>query len=141
MTLSQQARDLNWLINAFTERVPGIAHAVVVSSDGLPLAVSDGVDREAGERLAAVASGMIGLAYGSAGRFGAGAVSNVIIEMENGWMFVTGIRDGSLMCVVAAKDADIGTIGYEMAVFSERAGDVLTPALREELKCLMLTRS
>jgi predicted regulator of Ras-like GTPase activity (Roadblock/LC7/MglB family) len=113
---------------------------VVVSSDGLPLAVSDGVDREAGERLAAVASGMIGLAYGSAGRFGAGAVSNVIVEMENGWMFVTGIRDGSLMCVVTNKEADIGTIGYEIAVFADRAGDVLTPEVREELKCLMLTR-
>ena len=84
---------------------------------------------------------MIGLAYGSAGRFGAGAVSNVIIEMEHGWMFVTGIRDGSLMCVLASQDADIGTIGYEIAVFSDRAGDVLTPEVREELKCLMLTRA
>src|SRR5687767_12885500 len=83
---------------------------------------------------------MIGLAYGSAGRFGAGAVSNVIVEMENGWMFVTGIRDGSLMCVVTTKSADIGTIGYEIAVFADRAGDVLTPEVREELKCLMLSR-
>ena len=55
--------------------------------------------------------------------------------MENGWMFVTGIRDGSLMCVVTTKDADIGTIGYEIAVFADRAGDVLTPEVREELKC------
>ncbi len=98
------------------------------------------VDREAGERLAAVASGMIGLAYGSAGRFGAGAVSNVIVEMEYGWMFVTGIRDGSLMCVVTTKQADIGTIGYEIAVFADRAGDVLTPEVREELKSMMLMR-
>jgi predicted regulator of Ras-like GTPase activity (Roadblock/LC7/MglB family) len=84
---------------------------------------------------------MIGLAYGSAGRVGAGAVSNVIVEMENGWMFVTGIRDGSLMCVVTTKSADIGTIGYEIAVFADRAGDVLTPEVREELKCLMLSRA
>ena len=103
--------------------------------------MSDGVDRESGERLAAVASGMIGLAYGSAGRFGAGAVSNVIVEMEQGWMFVTGLRDGSLMCVVTGANADIGTIGYEIAVFADRAGDVLTPEVREELKCLMLARA
>ena len=93
------------------------------------------------ERMLGHASGMIGLAYGSAGRFGAGAGSNVLVEMENGWMFVTGIRDGSLMAVVTAKDADIGTIGYEIAVFAERAGDVLTPEVREELKCLMLSRA
>ena len=102
--------------------------------------VSTNVEREVAERLSAVASGMIGLAYGSAGRFGAGAVRNVIVEMENGWMFVTGIRDGSLMCVVTGADADIGTIGYEIALFADRAGDVLTPEVREELKSAMLAR-
>ena len=45
MTLSQQARDLSWLISAFTDRVPGVAHAVVVSSDGLLVAVSDRLPR------------------------------------------------------------------------------------------------
>ena len=132
--------NLNWLVTRFVEQVAAVRQAVVVSSDGLPLAVSANVERETTERLAAVASGMIGLAYGSAGRFGAGAVSNVIVEMENGWMFVTGIRDGSLMCVVTTKDADVGTIAYEIAVFAERAGDVLTPALRDELKSMMLSR-
>ena len=39
-TLSQQARDLSWLVSAFAERVPGVAHAIVVSSDGLLVAVS-----------------------------------------------------------------------------------------------------
>jgi uncharacterized protein len=134
------ADNLNWLVARFVDQVVAVRQAVVVSSDGLPLAVSDAVERESAERLAAVASGMIGLAYGSAGRFGAGAVSNVIVEMEHGWLFVTGIRDGSLMCVIANGDADIGTIGYEMAVFAERAGDVLTPQVRDELKSLMMTR-
>ena len=67
-------------------------------------------------------------------------IAAVIVEMEQGWMFVTGIRDGSLMCVVTGADADIGTIGYEIAVFADRAGDVLTPEVREELKSLMLAR-
>ena len=134
------ADNLNWLVGRFVQQVAAVRQAVVVSSDGLPLAGSERVDRETRERLAAVASGMTGLPYGSAGRLGAGAVSNVIVEMENGWMFVTGIRDGSLMCVVTTKEADIGTIGYEIAVFADRAGDVLTPELREELKSMMLSR-
>jgi predicted regulator of Ras-like GTPase activity (Roadblock/LC7/MglB family) len=138
--MESRADNLNWLVARFVERVAAVKQAVVVSADGLPLAVSDAVERETAERLAAVASGMIGLAYGSAGRFGGGAVSNVIVEMERGWLFVTGIRDGSLMCVVTTKDADIGTIGYEIAVFAERAGDVLTPELRNELKSAMLSR-
>jgi len=139
--VSTGADNLNWLVARFVQQVPSVRQAVVVSSDGLSVAVSDGVGRETAERLSAVASGMIGLAYGSAGRFGAGPVMNVIVEMENGWMFVTGIRDGSLMCVVTTRDADIGTIGYEIAVFAQRAGDVLTPEVREELKSSMLARS
>ncbi len=138
--MSADADNLNWLVARFVEQVPAVRQAVVVSSDGLTIAVSADVGRETAERLSAVASGMIGLAYGSAGRFGAGAVRNVIVEMEYGWMFVTGIRDGSLMCVVTAADADIGTIGYEIAVFAERAGRVLTPEVREELKSAMLAR-
>jgi hypothetical protein len=112
--------------------------AVVVSSDGLPLAVSNGVERETADRLAAVSSGMIGLAYGSAGRFGAGSVSNVIIEMTNGWLFVTGIRDGSLMCVLTERATDIGAVAYEMAVFAEKAGEMLTPEVRDELKAHLI---
>ncbi len=136
--MSGAADSLNWLIVRFVEHVPSVRQAVVVSSDGLALAVSDDVDRESAERLAAVASGLIGLAYGSAGRFGAGAVNNVIIEMERGWLFVTGIKDGSLLCAMTTRDADIGMIGYEMALFAERAGDVLTPEVRDELKADLL---
>jgi predicted regulator of Ras-like GTPase activity (Roadblock/LC7/MglB family) len=132
--MSAGASNLNWLIGRFVEAVPTVRKAVVVSSDGLPMAVSLDVDRESADRLAAVASGMIGLAYGSAGRFGAGSVSNVIIEMTNGWLFVTGISDGSLLCALTTRSVDIGSVAYQMALFAERAGQVLTPEVREELK-------
>ena len=36
--LSTDARNLNWLVQNFVERVPGVNEAVVVSSDGLPIA-------------------------------------------------------------------------------------------------------
>ena len=80
--LSPDARNISWLVSSFVQRVPGVAHAIVVSSDGLPMAVSEGLDREAADRFAAVASGLIGLANGVAGPFGGGAVHEVIIEME-----------------------------------------------------------
>lgn len=132
--MTEPAQNLNWLLERLVDTVPGIKQAVVVSSDGLAMAKSEGVDREAAERLAAVSSGMIGLAYGSAGRFGAGPVSNVIVEMQNGWLFVTGIRDGSLICCVTEKDIDMGAIAFEMSVFVQRVGDSLTADVRQELK-------
>jgi predicted regulator of Ras-like GTPase activity (Roadblock/LC7/MglB family) len=135
--LSQEARNLNGLVSNFVERVPGVNEAVVVSSDGLPMATSEGLDRDAADRFAAVASGLIGLAYGAAGRFGGGAVNEVIVEMENAFLFVTGISDGSCLAVVSSAEADVGLVGYEMAVLVEKAGAVLTPELRAELQAAL----
>ncbi|HRW36702.1 MAG: roadblock/LC7 domain-containing protein [Acidimicrobiales bacterium] len=132
--LSAAARNVNWLVEHFVDHIPGVSEAVVVSADGLPMAVSRGLDRDAADRFAAVASGLIGLAYGAAGRFGGGAVTQIMIEMENAFLFVTGISDGSCLAVVAASNCDVGLIGYEMAVLVERAGAVLTPELRAELQ-------
>ena len=35
--------DLNWLVTDFTTRVADVAHAIVVSADGVPLALSAGI--------------------------------------------------------------------------------------------------
>jgi predicted regulator of Ras-like GTPase activity (Roadblock/LC7/MglB family) len=132
--LSSAAQNINWLIGNFVTQVPGVREAVVVSADGLPMAVSEGLDRDAADRFAAVASGLIGLAYGAAGRFGGGPVNQIIIEMERAFLFVTGISDGSSLAVMAGEDCDVGLVGYEMAVLVEKAGSVLTPELRAELQ-------
>jgi predicted regulator of Ras-like GTPase activity (Roadblock/LC7/MglB family) len=132
--LSAEARNLNWLVVNFVDRVPGVSEAVVVSADGLPMAVSSGLDRDSADRFAAVASGFIGLAYGAAGRFGGGQVTQIVIEMERAFLFVTGISDGSCLAVVASAQCDVGLVGYEMALLVERAGTVLTPELRAELQ-------
>ncbi len=135
--LSSAANNLSWLVNNFVDHIPGVTEAVVVSSDGLPIAASKGLDRDSVDRFSAVASGLIGLSYGAAGRFGGGAVTEVIVEMEHAFLFVTGISDGSLLAVVADETADIGLIGYEMALLVEKAGEALTPELRAELQAAL----
>jgi predicted regulator of Ras-like GTPase activity (Roadblock/LC7/MglB family) len=132
--LSADAKNVSWLIVNFVDRVPGVNEAVVVSSDGLPIATSRGLDRDAADRFAAVTSGLIGLAYGAAGRFGGGAVSQVLIEMERALLLVTGISDGSTLAVMADAECDVGLVGYEMAVLVEKCGQVLTPEIRAELQ-------
>jgi predicted regulator of Ras-like GTPase activity (Roadblock/LC7/MglB family) len=110
-TLSAQANNVNFLVSNLVERVPGVNEAVVVSSDGLPIAASAGLDRDGVDRFSAVSSGLIGLAYGAAGRFGGGAVTQIIIEMERAFLFVTGISDGSSLAVMAGADCDVGLVG------------------------------
>lgn len=132
--LSHDAQNLNWLINSFVDRVPGVAHTVVVSADGLLLAVSDGFPRDRADQLAAVASGLVSLTQGAARVFEAGHVNQTVVEMEGGFLFIMAISDGACMAVLAAPSCDIGLVGYEMALLVTRAKDVLTPALRAELQ-------
>ena len=64
-------------------------------------------------------------------------MTEVIVEMENVFLFVTGISDGSLLAVVAGAKSDVGLIAYEMAVLVEKTGAALTPELRAELQAAL----
>lgn len=65
--LSQAARGFNWLITEFVKEMPGVAHAVIVSADGLPLAYSQGFPRDRADQLAAITAGLISLTQGPPG--------------------------------------------------------------------------
>ena len=91
--LSAEARNLNWLVSNFVERVPGVSEATVVSSDGLLIALSDGLDRSSADRLAAVAAGLLSIAKGGSTPIGGGRVHEVIVEMDNAMLFVMRVSD------------------------------------------------
>ena len=132
--LSKEAQNLNWLVSNFAKSVPGAAHAIVVSADGLLMAVSERLDRARADTLSAVASGLASLTQGSARLFGGGTVTQTVVEMERGYLLVMAVSDGSCLAVLAAPSCDIGIIGYEMALLVARTGAVLTPELRAELQ-------
>ena len=48
--LSAAARNVNWLVEHFVGHIPGVSEAVVVSADGLPMAVSKGLEPDAADR-------------------------------------------------------------------------------------------
>jgi len=137
--LSADARNLNWLVGNFAKATPGVAHAMVVSADGLPVAVSERLDRPRADQLAAIASGLASLTVGASRCFGGGLVKQTVVEMEGGFMFVMSISDGSCLAVLAAAGCNVGVVAYEMAVLVARAGDVLTPSLRAELQASLPT--
>jgi uncharacterized protein len=132
--LSTEARNLNWLVANFAKATPGVAHAIVVSADGLPVAMSDRLDRPRADQLAAIASGLASLTLGASRCFGGGQVKQTVVEMDRGFLFVMSISDGSCLAVLAASSCNVGVVAYEMTVLSARAGDVLTPSLRAELQ-------
>ena len=123
-------QDLNWLISAFADRVPSVAHALVVTSDGLPLAFSHGLPPERVDQLAAVASGLTSLVEGAARIFGGGAVNQTVVEMRQGLLIVMSVTGGSTLAVLATSDCDMGLVAYEMALLADRTWRALTPEPR-----------
>ncbi len=147
--LSSEARNLHWLLTNLVEEVPGILSVAVVSSDGLLLLSSDDHRnteardargaRRSGPRgsaadLATVVSGIGSLPVGAAKLMDYGPVKHTMVAMDEGSLFVMSISDGSLLGVHGSEDCDMSVVAYHMALFVGRAGHVLTPELRSELR-------
>ena len=129
-TLDHPAQDLNWLVTNFVHRVPDVAHAVIVSSDGFPLAISAGFPPDRADRLATVTAGLSSLVHGAARVFDGGGVIQAVVEMEAGVLVVMTISHGASLAVLAGPDGKLGIIAYEMTLLVDRAGRMITPAAR-----------
>jgi predicted regulator of Ras-like GTPase activity (Roadblock/LC7/MglB family) len=123
-------QNLNWLVSDFSVRVADVAHAAVVSADGVPLGLSDGIPLAFAEQLAAIISGLASLMLGAARIFEAGVPTQALVGMEGGLMLVRSVSGGSTLAVLAAPECDTDLISYEMSRLVEAVGEVLSPALR-----------
>ena len=86
-----EAPGLETMITAFAERVPAVAHAAIMSSDGLPLACSRGFPADLADQLAAITSGLCSLVQGAARIFEGGPVVQTVVVMDRGLMIVRGV--------------------------------------------------
>lgn len=87
--------------------------------------------------LATIVSGLGSLTLGAAKLMDGGEIKQTVVAMDEGSLFVMAISDGSLLGVHATPDCDMSVIAYHMALFVGRAGHVLTPELRTELRSSM----
>lgn len=133
-TLSAEAANFSWLLENFVKSVPDVRHTLVVSADGLLMAMSDDLDRTQGDQMSAIVAGMSSLTRGAARQLGAGDVRQAIIEMDAMFMFLMNISDGSVLAVVADASCDVGLVGYEMAMLVSRTEATLTPQLVTEMR-------
>lgn len=132
--LSDQVRNISWLLSSFVDNTAEVEEAIAVSSDGLLMAMSSRLERSEADQLAAIVSGLRSLADGAARVSGRGRLNQAIIEMSQGYLFVTAISGGSCLGVVAGPECDLGAVGYGTTLLVERVGTSLTPELVAELK-------
>jgi predicted regulator of Ras-like GTPase activity (Roadblock/LC7/MglB family) len=121
---ARHPQDLGRLITEFTERVPEVQHALVVSSDGVPLAASEPMPPDRLDQLSAIASGLISLARAAAGIFDFGAVNDALVAMERGTLVIMAISDRASLSVLTTA-ADLDLVAYEMTMLVEQVGSVI----------------
>ncbi|MBT2370295.1 roadblock/LC7 domain-containing protein [Streptomyces sp. ISL-10] len=110
------SEDLSWLLSGLVQRVPHTRSALLLSSDGLVMS-SDGLDKDAADHLAALASGLYSLARSAGKRFDDGGdVRQIVTELSSSMLFVSSAGQGALLAVLAGREADVPVLGYEMTM-------------------------
>ena len=132
---------VGWLVEEFVERVHGVTHALILSTDGLPLAGSSSVGMDEAERLAAISSGVLSLAHNGAALFGKGDCEQIIIRLGDGHLLFMVIGSGAGLAVLTSSAAQMRVVGYEMTQFVDRVGHALTPEVRADLRRAVTERS
>lgn len=124
------SRDLDFLLNDFLDRVPDVTHVIAVSADGLLIARNDELPEADGDRLAAIASGLVSLLSGAAASLNADPVISCLAEMYGGYMFSMAINGGASLLALASYDCDIGQVGHELADLINQIGVAISPTIR-----------
>ena len=136
----EKPADFAWLINGFVDRVHGVTHALILSSDGFPLTASQSVGTDDAEQLAAIASGLLGLARNSAALFGKGNCELIMIRLSRGYFLFMGIGDDAGLAVLTSAGCDMKVVAYEMTQFVDKTGHALTPKVRADLRRVITAR-
>lgn len=141
---ARAGEGLSWLLEEFTGRVTGVTGAVLVSRDGLKMAMS-GLGRDEADRAAAWMSSLHSLARSAGTLIGApdDGFRQAIIEDGNVLVFVVSADHaatagtageaelvGSVLGVLAEPDADPGVVGYEMSLLVKSVAEHLVTETR-----------
>jgi predicted regulator of Ras-like GTPase activity (Roadblock/LC7/MglB family) len=125
MALVDTTGELSWLLDNLVNQVEHIQQALILSRDGLVVAASQGLTRQDGEHLSALAAGVQSLARGAGQHFHGGEVRQTIIEMEFAFLFVSTAGRGTCLAVLTSADPNVGVVAYEMAMLVRRMGKYL----------------
>jgi uncharacterized protein len=131
-----EPQDFGWLVDNFALSTPGVLHALIVSSDGLPLITSTGLAQDLADPLAAMTSGIISIGNNIAGQMGC---EQVMLKFPSGHFLFMGIGSLAGFAVLVKEGADLGVVGHQMARLVDSVGHLLTPQLREDLRRMSTT--
>lgn len=127
-------QDFGWLLDNFATSTPGVSHALIVSSDGLPLVAAAGMSADLADPLAAMTSGILALGNNIAGKVGEPRCEQMMLKFSGGHFLFMGIGSLAGFAVLVREGANLGVVAHQMAQLVDAVGHVLTPQLRDDLR-------
>lgn len=127
-------QEFGWLVNNFAMSTPGVTHALIVSSDGLPLIASGDMAADFADPLSAMTSGMISLGHNIASQVGESGCDQIMLKFPTGHFLFMGIGSLAGLAVLVRDGANLGMVAHRMALLVDSVGHVLTPKMRNDLR-------
>jgi|GEM_PF-2324359 predicted regulator of Ras-like GTPase activity (Roadblock/LC7/MglB family) len=129
---------LGWLLDEHLGSCPGVRFAVHMTSDGLLSSYTRTIDKDTGDKLAAVTAALraAGLAWAdvTGDRAAPNAVRQHLIETDQWIGLTSAAAQNSLLAVCADLDSDIGLISERMNALSQRVGHELVSPERRSVE-------
>ncbi|MDQ1031489.1 putative regulator of Ras-like GTPase activity (Roadblock/LC7/MglB family) [Streptomyces umbrinus] len=141
---------MEWLLDRFVTKVPGVTHALLASKDGLVLLSSNPMSKDWADTVAATVSGHASIARATPGARGELLpAQQVMIERADGVFLIMVAGEGhrsvfpsqagvpgdamveTLLGVLAEPSADIRVAGFEMNQLIKRFGEHMTTPVRQ----------
>lgn len=122
-------RSLSMLLASLVARTPGLSHAVLVSVDGMPLAMSAGLPRERALQLASIGAGILSISDGAGQVMDYGPANQVICEMAEGLLLAAPVGPQICLSLLAVSECSREQLGYEIGHFAAQVRPLLDEAL------------
>lgn len=122
-----KAERLAAALHDFIRSSPDVEASAVVSFDGLAMAsaLPPGMEED---RVGAMSAALLSLGEQAAVGLGRGALRQIFVEGDHGFVFLMSARDRAVLAAVTCRGAKIGFILYEMRQAADVIGAILEDA-------------
>ncbi|MFF4215769.1 roadblock/LC7 domain-containing protein [Streptomyces nondiastaticus] len=111
-------------------KMPEARHAILLSSDGMLRARSQGIERDEAERQAAALSGLQSISRSTSEFCNHAQQENpwrqTLVEFAHGYVFLIAAGPGAYLAVSATEHVDMEAVTYRMQKLVDRLGKELT---------------
>jgi hypothetical protein len=111
-------------LDALMENSQDILAAALVSLDGFTMAAAL-PDSMQDDRVGAMSAAILGLGERAAAELGRGALTQVFIEGENGYVMLIAAGDKAVLTCIADIEAKLGLVLYDMRDAAETITEIL----------------